>query len=82
MNKKLNQIEMKTLAVVAKSHFTFKGDSHFRTYRQALVTLNRLERMNLLKREDHDQNMYVATLLAKEFVKYPNVPIEEIRAWM
>lgn len=79
---KLNEIEKKTLAVLVKGFFTFKGDSHFRTYRQATVTLNRLEKLGLLKREDHDQNMYVLTPLAREWAKYSSVPLDEVRTWM
>lgn len=78
---KLNQIERKTLEIASK-FFTFKGDSQFRTYRQAVVTLNRLERLGLVKREDHDQNMYVATPLAREWAKYPSVSLDEVRTWM
>ena len=79
---KLNQIEKKTLEILANGFFTFKGDAHFRTYRQATVTLNRLERLGLLKREDHDQSMYVLTPLAREAAKFPNVDLDEVRNWM
>ncbi|WP_035670085.1 hypothetical protein [Bradyrhizobium liaoningense] len=79
---KLNSTEKKTLEVLTKSFFTFKGDSHFRSYRQATAALNRLERLGLVKREDHDQSMYVATALAREWSQYPNVALEDVRAWL
>lgn len=78
----MRPIEQKTLEVIARSTFTYKGDSHFRTYRQGELTLNRLERMGLVKREDHDPSMYVLTPLAREAAKYPNVPLAEVAAWM
>ena len=82
MGTKLNATERKTLEVLHKGFFTFKGDSHFRTYTQATRTLNRLERLGLVKREEHDANMYVMTPLALEWQKYPNVPLAEVASWM
>lgn len=60
LNKR-DQKALKTLNVIARSGFTYKGDSHFRTYRQATLTLNRMERAGLITREKHDPNMYVLT---------------------
>lgn len=62
----LTKTDKRTLAIVARSHFTFIGDSQFRTYAQAKRTLARLERAGLLKREEHDSNMFVLTPAGRE----------------
>jgi hypothetical protein len=79
----MTKIEKATMESIACGGFTFKGDSHFRTYRQATVTLNRMERAGLIKREDHDQNMYVMTDLGRDVHKYgPNgMSVTDVAAW-
>lgn len=69
---KLNTIDRAALKSAVTGAFTFKGDGIFRTYTQAVRTLNKLERLGLLKREDHDPSMYVATAEGRDAHKYPN----------
>lgn len=77
----ITKIERATLETIIKHEFTFKGDNIFRTYRQATITLNRLERTGLVKRETHDTNMFVITSFGREVFRFPNIPIAEIKQW-
>lgn len=79
----MTKIEKATMENIARGGFTFKGDSQFRTYRQATITLNRMERAGLIKREDHDQSMYVLTELGRDVRKYgPNgMSVADVAAW-
>ncbi len=43
---KLTKTQIKTIEVASKTGFTFLGDSHFASYRKALVAINGLVRMN------------------------------------
>ena len=45
---KLSKIQIKTLEVASKTGFTFIGDSHFASYRKALLAINGLVRANFL----------------------------------
>lgn len=45
---KLNAIQKKTMDIVHKYGFTFLGDSHFKSHRQATLCLNFLEREGFL----------------------------------
>lgn len=48
----MNATDKATLAIIFRTGFTFKGDSHWSSYRQATLTLNRLLRMGLVCREE------------------------------
>ena len=56
--EKLNATEKKTMVVISKSGFTFKGDAHFKSFRQATNVLNRLERIGYVQRIE---NQFVFT---------------------
>jgi hypothetical protein len=63
----VNATDKATLKVIAKTGFTFLGDSHFATFNQALRCLNRLERAGLLAK---DGNEYKLTPDGKDAVTY------------
>mgnify|MGYP003452569147 CR=1 FL=1 len=51
---KLSAAEKKTPEIVVKTGFTFKGDSQFKSFRQATITLNKLERIGYLVKNDNE----------------------------
>ncbi len=78
----LKQIERTTLESIARHGFTFLGDNHFRTFRQAKITLNRLVREGFINPVKHDPNMFEMTSLGREVFKNPKVSIELIRQYL
>lgn len=48
----MTKTDKATLEIIFRTGFTFKGDSHWSSFRQATVTLNRLMRMGLVCRNE------------------------------
>lgn len=69
----LNATDKATLAIIHRTSFTFKGDSHWTSYRQATVTLNRLIRLGLVVAESEDsRTAYRLTEAGKEAHLWPH----------
>jgi hypothetical protein len=66
---KLSKIQIKTLEVANKTGFTFLGDSHFASYRKALMAINGLVRMGYLAAIKNEFGTeYRLTEAGKEYV--------------
>lgn len=46
----LNKNESKTVKIIEKTGFTFLGDSHFKSHRSAVLTMNSLERKGIVEK--------------------------------
>ena len=69
----MTKTDKATLEIIFRTGFTFKGDSHWSSYRQATVALNRLERMGLVVREDvSGGTMYRLTADGREAHLWPH----------
>lgn len=68
---KISKTQIKTLEVANKTGFTFLGDSHFASYRKALVAINGLVRMNYLTAiKDEFGTQYRLTEAGKEYATW------------
>ena len=70
----MNKTDKETLAIIFRTGFTFKGDSHWTSYRQATMTLSRLTRMGLIReeRDSDDRVSYVLTDEGREAHLWPH----------
>lgn len=68
-----NTTDKAALALIYRTGFTFKGDSHWNSYRQATMTLNRLVRLGLVVAENEDGcTAYRLTEAGKEAHLWPH----------
>lgn len=67
----MNATQKETIKAAVKTGFTFKGDSHFKTFRSAKTAITALVKSGYLVAEQNSfGTQYVPTLAAKDLVTY------------
>lgn len=73
----MNKIQIKTLYKAVKDGWTYRGESHFRTYSSAERAINSLVKKGFLVKEDKGDPQYLTkyfpTVAAREYVAFAHV---------